>query len=59
MKKGAKRQVVLCPMCGNLKVTLGEVFFRCCGEEHKITSNLATRDAMRSAVQGDALEVVI
>ncbi len=60
MKKGAKRQVVICPSCYNFKVTLGEEFFRCCGENFKIKDNLASQDIIRSAITRDeGLEVQI
>lgn len=60
MKKGAKRQVVICPACFKFKVTLGEGFFRCCGENHKIIDHLASPDLGRAAfVRDDSLEVQV
>lgn len=60
MKKGAKRQVVICPVCLRFKVTLGEEFFRCCGENHRIKDNLASQDIVRAAfVRDEGLEVQV
>lgn len=46
MKKGAKRQVVVCPSCHKPRVTLGGTFFRCCGENHPIKKHLLTADQL-------------
>lgn len=60
MKKGAKRQVVICPACFKFKVTLGEGFFRCCGENHNIKDNLASPDLGRVAFDRDeGLEIQV
>lgn len=60
MKKGAKRQVVSCPSCHTLRVTLGEEFFRCCGQNHVIRANLATQETVRAAEKiEDGLEVTV
>lgn len=60
MKKGAKRQVVICPVCLKFLVTLGESFFRCCGENHSIKTNLATQDLARAAmIRDEGLEVQV
>ncbi len=44
MKKGAKRQIVLCPTCGRASITLGEVSFRCCGGLHEIKAHLLNEE---------------
>lgn len=60
MKKGAKRQVVICPACHTFKVTLGELFFRCCGENHRIKDNLASQDAViMTFTRNEELEVQV
>lgn len=60
MKKGAKRQVVICPACYKFKVTLGEGFFRCCGENHSIKAHLASPDVGRASFErSEGLEVQV
>jgi len=59
MKKGAKRQVVICPSCQEFKVTLGEVYFRCCGELHKITEHRASLKEQMWKEQREGLEVSV
>ena len=57
MIKGAKRQIVICPVCRAPKVTLGDGIFRCCGENHKIKQNLLTKDHLNPPRVRAALEV--
>lgn len=59
MKKGAKRQIVCCPICGNLKVTLGDEYFRCCGELHKIEEHIASEQKHWYRLKDESLEVVV
>jgi len=58
MRKGAKRQIVVCPSCGAPKVTLGDGIFRCCGENHKITEHLLTRDRLGQPRAKPSLRVI-
>lgn len=54
------RKVVMCPVCFKPKVSLGETFFRCCGEEHKITENMITYETLvERQGQRQALEVSV
>lgn len=58
MKQGAKRQIVICPCCHKLKVTLGEGRFRCCGKNYAIRDSLANETLASSLVAPDeGLEV--
>jgi len=59
MIKGAKRQIVVCPVCRAPKVTLGDGLFRCCGENHKIREHLLTRDHLNLPRVKQGLQVQV
>jgi len=58
MKKGAKRQIVVCPSCHKPIVSLGEVFFRCCGENFKIKEHLLTTEQLHPIKKEERLEAI-